>query len=163
GMYDGVKLIADLPYVDPARIGVSGHSNGARAANFSVALDNEADPQLISAVFLVDNEAMYVDEDGGFANLYGTRDVGLIADQYDEFFFRSYDAEGNVLTAPRDFATTPNAQSFLNFGSDPADGEKREVDTFYSEKIDGVEAVRILHTPAQTHPWTTISKYAVAD
>lgn len=163
GMYDGVKLIADLPYVDAERIGVTGHSNGARAANFSVALDDEADAQLISAVFLVDNEAMYTDEDGAFTNLYGTRDVGLIADQYDEFFFRSYDADGNVLTAPRDFADTPNAQSFLNFGAAPDDGEHRDVDTVYTETIDGVEAVRVLHTPAQTHPWTTISKYAVAD
>ncbi|MCC2029077.1 alpha/beta fold hydrolase [Microbacterium sp. YMB-B2] len=161
GMYDGVKLVADLPYVDPERIGVTGHSNGARAANFSVALDNAADEELISAVFLVDNEAMYSDEDGAFANLYGTRDVGLIADQYDEFFFRSYDAEGNVLTAPRDFAETPNAQSFLNFGAEP--GEQRDVDTVYTETIDGVEAIRVLHTPAQTHPWTPISKYAVAD
>lgn len=163
GLYDGVRMIADLPYVDTTRIGISGHSNGARAANFSVAIDNEVDKPLIAAVFLVDNEAMYTDADGAYANLYGTRDVGLVADQYDEFFFRSYDAEGNVLTPPREFATTPNAQSFLNFGSDPADGEARDVDTVYTESIDGEEAIRILHTPAQTHPWGTISKYTVAD
>lgn len=163
GMYDGVKLIADLPYVDATRIGVTGHSNGARAANFSVTLDDAADEQLISAVFLVDNEAMYADEDGTYANLYGTRDVGLIADQYDEFFFRSYDADGAVLTTPREFAGTPNAQSFLNFGADPDAAEKRDVDTVYTEQIDGTEAIRVLHTPAQTHPWTTISKTAVAD
>lgn len=163
GLYDGVKLIADLPYVDNDRIGVTGHSNGARAANFSVIIDNEADQQLIASVFLVDNEALYAGEDGAYTNLYGSRDVGLVADQYDEFFFRSYDAEGNVLTPPREFATTPNAQSFLNFGADPADGESRDVDTVYTEKIDGTEAIRILHTPAQTHPWGTISKYTVAD
>ena len=90
GMYDVVKLVADLPYVDPDMIGVSGHSNGARAANFSVALDNEADEQLIDAVFLVDNDPVYTDADGAYTNIYGTRDVGLVADQYDEFFFRSY-------------------------------------------------------------------------
>lgn len=163
GLYDGVKLIADLPYVDTSRIGVSGHSNGARAANFSVAIDNEADEPLIASVFLVDNEAMYAGEDGAYANLYGTRDVGLVADQYDEFFFRSYDAEGNVLTPPREFATTPNAQSFLHFGADPASTEVRDVDTVYTESIDGVDAIRVLHTPAQTHPWGTISKYTVAD
>lgn len=163
GLYDGVKLIADLPYVDRDRIGVTGHSNGARAANFSVALDNAADEQLISSVFLVDNEAMYRDADGAYANLYGTRDVGLVADQYDEFFFRSYSAEGVPLTAPRDFIKTDNAQSFLNFGADPASGEKRKVDTVYTESIDGHDAIRILHTPAQTHPWGTISKYTVAD
>lgn len=163
GLYDGVELIADLPYVDRNRIGVTGHSNGARAANFSVALDNAADTKLISSVFLVDNEAMYRDADGAYANQYGARDVGLVADQYDEFFFRSYSPEGVALTAPRDFIKTDNAQSFLHFGADPASGEARDVDTVYTESIDGQEAIRILHTPAQTHPWGTISKYTVAD
>lgn len=163
GMYDGVKLIANLPYVDPSRIGVTGHSNGARAANFSVALDEAADTPLISSVFLVDNEAMYTDADGNYANQYGTRDVGLVADQFDEFFFRSYDAEGNAVTTPQEFATTPNAQSFLNFGADPAESETRETDTVYTETIDGEEAIRVLYTPAQTHPWGTISKSVVAD
>lgn len=162
GLYDGVKLVADLPYVDASRIGATGHSNGARAVNFSIPLDDAADTQLISAVFLVDNEAMYTDEDGAYTNLYGTRDVGLVADQYDEFFFRSYDADGTAVSAPRDFAGTANAQSFLNFGADPAQAEDRVVDKVYTETIEGSDAVRILHTPAQTHPWGTISKTTVA-
>ena len=156
GMYDVVKLVADLPYVTD--IGVSGHSNGARAANFSVALDNEADEQLIDAVLLVDNDPVYADADGAYANIYGSRDVGLVADQYDEFFFRSYSAEGAVLTPPREYITTPNAQSFLNFGTDPAEGEQRSADEFYTEG--GAE--RIVYTPAETHPWGTISKTTVA-
>ncbi len=156
GMYDVVKLVADLPYV--TEIGISGHSNGARAANFSVALDNEADDQLIDAVFLVDNDPVYTDADGAYTNIYGTRDVGLVADQYDEFFFRSYSAEGAVLTPPRDYIGTPNAQSFLSFGVDPADAEQRTAGEFYSE--DG--ATRVVYTPAETHPWGTISKTTVA-
>jgi dienelactone hydrolase len=119
GVYDGVKLLADLPYVDTSKIGVSGHSNGARAANFSVAIDNAADKQLIAAVFLVDNDPVYTDaaNDNAYFNMYGDRDTGLVADQYDEFFFRSYSAEGVRLTSPRDYIGTPNAQSFLNYGS----------------------------------------------
>jgi len=158
GMYDVVKLVADLPYVDANKIGVSGHSNGARAANFSVALDNAADKPLIAAVFLVDNDPVYTDADGAYTNIYGSRDVGVVADQYDEFFFRSYSAEGAVLTPPRDYITTPNAQSFLNFGVDPATGEKRAAGEFYTE--DGAE--RVVYTPAETHPWGTISKTTVA-
>ncbi|MDE0546125.1 S9 family peptidase [Microbacterium sp. C7(2022)] len=158
GMYDVVQLVADLPYVDQEHIGVSGHSNGARAANFSVALDNAADESLIDAVFLVDNDAVYTDADGAYANVYGTRDVGLVADQYDEFFFRSYSPEGAVLTPPRDYITTPNAQSFLNFGADPAEGEARVAGEYYTE--DGVQ--RVVYTPAETHPWGTISKTTVA-
>jgi pimeloyl-ACP methyl ester carboxylesterase len=159
GMYDVVKLVADLPYVESDKIGISGHSNGARAANFSVALDNAADEQLIDAVFLVDNDPVYTDADGAYTNIYGSRDVGLVADQYDEFFFRSYSAEGAVLTPPRDYITTPNAQSFLNFGIDPAEGEERTAGEYYTEG----GASRVVYTPAQTHPWGTISKQTVAD
>jgi pimeloyl-ACP methyl ester carboxylesterase len=159
GMYDAVKLVADLPYVDPDKIGVSGHSNGARAANFSVVLDNEADEQLIDAVFLVDNDPVYVDADGAYTNVYGDRDTGLVADQYDEFFFRSYDADGVAVTAPRDYIGTPNAQSFLNHGVDPAEeGEERKADTLYDD-----DSLRVVYTPAQTHPWGPISKQTVSD
>ena len=162
GMYDAVKLVADLPYVDQGKIGVSGHSNGARAANFSVALDNAADEQLIDAVFLVDNDPVYRDaaNDNAYFDLYGDRDTGLVADQYDEFFFRSYSAEGVPLTSPRDYIGTDNAQSFLNRGVDPAtDGEKRDANTIYDDN----GTIRVVYTPAQTHPWGTISKQTVSD
>ena len=163
GMYDGVKLLADLPYVDTSKIGVSGHSNGARAANFSVAIDNAAEKPLIAAVFLVDNDPVYTDAANGNAyfNMYGDRDTGLVADQYDEFFFRSYSAEGVPLTSPRDYIGTPNAQSFLNYGEDPSklSGDAREANTMY----DDGGSIRVVCPPAQTHPWGTISKQTVSD
>lgn len=158
GMYDAVKLIAELPYVDSERIGVSGHSNGARAANFSVTIDNAAEQQLIASVFLVDNEAMYTDEEQNYTNNYGTRDVGIVAAQYDEFFFRTY---GETVAPPREYAENANAQSFLNFGEEPG-AEMRVADEYYTQSIDGVEVMRVLHTPAETHPWGTISKTTVA-
>lgn len=161
GMYDAVKLIADLPYVDADRIGVTGHSNGARAANFSVAIDNAADEQLIASVLLVDNDPVYRDEDGAYANVYGGRDVGVIQAQYDEFFFRSYGPEGQVLTPPREYPTTDNAQSFLNFGIDPAEGEDRAAGEVYTESVDGEDAMRVIYSLPQTHPWSTISSGAV--
>jgi dienelactone hydrolase len=164
GMYDAVRLMADLPYVDQSKIGVSGHSNGARAANFSVAIDNAADKPLIAAVFLVDNDPVYTDaaSDNAYFNLYGTRDTGLVADQYDEFFFRSYSAEGEALTPPREYIGTPNAQSFLHYGADPKDiTDVREAGTFYTDGAGG--SIRVVYTPAQTHPWGTISLVTVAD
>jgi len=165
GMYDAVKLIADLPYVDIDKIGVSGHSNGARAANFSVAIDNAAETQLISAVLLVDNDGVYTDaaNDNAYFNMYGTRDTGIVADQYDEFFFRSYSAEGVAITPPREYIGTPNAQSFLNYGADPSTltGDKRDNDTVYTDGEGG--AMRVVYTPAQTHPWGTISSTTVGD
>ena len=165
GMYDAVKLIADLPYVDTEKIGVSGHSNGARAANFSVAIDNAAETPLIAAVLLVDNDGVYTDaaNDNAYFNMYGTRDTGIVADQYDEFFFRSYSAEGAVLTPPREYIGTPNAQSFLNYGVDPStlSGDQRENDTVYTDGEGG--AMRVVYTPAQTHPWGTISSTTVGN
>ncbi|MER3394659.1 MAG: alpha/beta fold hydrolase, partial [Microcella pacifica] len=162
GMYDAVLLLADLPYVDRDAIGVTGHSNGARAANFSVPLDDASGDPLISSILLVDNDPLYVDGDGIYTNVYGSRDVGLIQAQYDEFFFRSYDENGVQLTAPRDYLGTPNAQSFLNFGADPADlTEEREGSTIYTENIDGTEAVRVIYSLPQTHPWSTTSSTAV--
>lgn len=164
GMYDAVKLAATLPYVDQSKIGISGHSNGARAANFSVALDNAADKQLVAAVFLVDNDPVYTDaaNDNKYFNMYGSRDTGLVADQYDEFFFRSYSPEGAPLTPPRDYIGTPNAQSFLHYGADPKDvSDTREAGKFYTDGDGG--AIRVVFTPAQTHPWGTISKGTVAD
>jgi hypothetical protein len=165
GMYDAVKLVADFPYVDTDKIGVSGHSNGARAANFSMFLDNAADKQLIAAVLLVDNDAVYNDaaNENAYFNLYGARDVGIVADQYDEFFFRSYSAEGAVLTPPRDYIGTPNAQSFLHFGANPADvsSDMRGASEFYTDTVDGEQALRVVYTPAETHPWGTISATTV--
>ena len=155
GMYDVVKLISELPYVEG--LGVSGHSNGARAANFSVVLDDAADQKLIDAVFLVDRDPVYRDAEGAYANIYGTRDVGLVAAHYDEFFFRSYSAEGAVLTPPREYITTPNAQSFLNFGNDPEGMASIAAGSYQSQ--DG--AVRVVYTPAETHPWGTISQTTI--
>ncbi len=162
GMYDAVKLAAALPYVDTAKIGISGHSNGARAANFTVALDNATAKQLVAAVFLVDNDPVYTDaaNKNKYFNMYGSRDTGLVADQYDEFFFRSYSAQGVPLTPPRDYIGTPNAQSFLHYGADPTKiTDARDAGTFYT---DG-GSIRVVYTPAQTHPWGTISKGTVAD
>lgn len=163
GMYDAVELMATFPYVDTTRIGVTGHSNGARACNLSVDDDNLAEKPLISAVFLVANDATYKNpETKEYWNKYGSRDVGIIAAQYDEFFFRSRREDGSI-TPPRDYITTPNAQSFLYFGADPAAEalDKRTASEFYSQSIEGQDSLRVIFTPAQIHPWNHFSKECV--
>ncbi len=162
GMYDGVKLVATLPYVDTSKIGISGHSNGARAANWSIPIDDAADKQLISAVYLVDNDPIYADaKTFKYINYYGNRDVGVQADQYDEFFFRSYDKTGKAITTPREYINTPNAQSFLNFGADPSTADKRVSYKTYTQTVDGRQAIREIDNPAQTHPWGPFSAQEV--
>ncbi|RFA18565.1 hypothetical protein B7R25_14310 [Subtercola boreus] len=161
GMYDGVKEIASLPYVDTTKIGISGHSNGARAANWAIPLDDAAATPLIRSVYLVDNDPIYVDSAGAYTNYYGNRDVGVMADQYDEFFFRSYDKSGAELTPPREYIGTPNAQSFLNFGADASGTPAKESYTTYTQTVDGTDAIREIDNPAQTHPWGPFSKQEV--
>ncbi|KGX89310.1 membrane protein [Pontibacillus halophilus JSM 076056 = DSM 19796] len=171
GMYDAVELMADFPYIDQDRIGVTGHSNGARAANWSIIEDNKKpeEDQLISSVLLVANDAMYTNDPGEplywsqrtdeqqYTNVYGSRDVGIIAAQYDEFFFRSL-AEDGTVTPPREYINTDYAQSFLNFGVDPAsEGEVRDSYTVYTQEINGDEAMRVIYNPAQIHPWNHFS------
>jgi pimeloyl-ACP methyl ester carboxylesterase len=161
GLYDAVKEVATLPYVDTSKIGVSGHSNGARAANWTIPLDDAAPKQLIKSVYLVDNDPIYTDpKTGKYINYYGNRDVGVQADQFDEFFFRTYSKTGQVLTNPDKFITTTNAQSFLHFGAaDPS--TTRSSFHFYTKSIDGRNAIRVVNNPAQTHPWGPFSKQEV--
>jgi len=166
GLYDGVKLLAALPYVDVSQIGVVGHSNGAMACNVSVMLDNEAPTRLISAVFLECNDAFYNDAqlyarffegDGeGFSNVYSNRDVAVTAAKYDECFHRVRYSDGTV-TSPRDYIDQPTAQSFLHFGADPAGLEKREAGVIYTETVDGAEATRVVYTPGIIHCWGFMS------
>jgi pimeloyl-ACP methyl ester carboxylesterase len=159
GLYDGVKEIASLPYVDKSKIGISGHSNGARAANWAIPIDDAADTPLIKSVYLVDNDPIYTDAKGKYINYYGNRDVGVQADQYDEFFFRTYTKTG--ATAPRDYIKTANAQSFLNFGADPTSAPTRDSYKAYTQSVDGTDAIREVNNPAQTHPWGPFSKQEV--
>jgi len=171
GMYDAVKLLVELPYVDTDFIGVSGHSNGARAANYSVKDDNQRDDPLITSVLLVANDAMYTtseneplytgivapEDRADFTNRYGSRDVGIIAAQFDEFFFRTRQADGTV-TLPKDFIDSDYAQSFLRFGEDPsAFGDVRESGTFYRQQIEGENPLRVIYNPYQIHPWNHFS------
>ena len=153
GLYDGVKYVAELPYVDATRIGVTGHSNGARACREAVLLDEEG---LIAAALLVSNDAVYYDEDGNFYNQFGSRDAAIVACQYDEFFHR---VDGNP---PREYMNQVTAQSFLHFGKDPAGLEKRESNVFYTQKVDGQSAIRAIYNPDIIHPWAHFSTRVVA-
>ncbi len=153
GLYDGVKYVSRLPFVDASRIGVTGHSNGALACREAVLQDHDG---LIAAALLVSNDAVYYDENNEFYNQFGSRDAAIVACQYDEFFHR---VDGK---APREYIHQVTAQSFLHFGADPAGLEKRTADVFYEQEVDGENAIRAIYNPAITHPWAHFSKNVVA-
>ena len=152
GLYDGVKYLASLPFVDKTRIGVTGHSNGALACREAVLQDDEG---LIAAALLVSNDAVYYDDDGNFYNQFGSRDAAIVACQYDEFFHR---VDGNP---PREYINQATAQSFLHFGADPIGLEKRNAYEFYTQSVDGEDAIRAIYNPAITHPWAHFSTLVV--
>ena len=149
GLYDGVKYVAELPYVDNSRIGVTGHSNGALACREAVLQDGEG---LIAAALLVSNDAVYYDENGNLYNQFGDRDAAIIACQYDEFFHR---VDGK---APREYINQVTAQSFLNFGGEPDPLGLREPGLFYER--DGM--IRSIYNPPISHPWAHFSASCVA-
>ena len=156
GLYESVKVLNSLPYVDSSRIGITGHSLGGMSSNMAITLDNFAPTPLVAAVLLNCADATYVDGEGNFYNDYGTRDVGIVAAQYDEFFMTDVDANGNM-TLPKDFVVNKNAQSFLYFGQDPTGKELRSAETIYTETIDGEECIRVIYNPAILHPWSHFS------
>lgn len=163
GMYDAVKLMATLPYVDASRIGVTGHSNGALASRTAVILDNSAETPLIAAALLVSNDAVYTDsETGEYINIFGSRDAGIVACQYDEFFHRVKQEDGSR-SAPRDYIHQNTAQSFLYFGSDPAGKEERAAYTVFHQDVDGQDAMRVIYNPPIIHPWAHFSGSVVAN
>lgn len=176
GMYDAVKIISTLPYVDISRIGVTGHSNGGLACKVALDFDNAADKQLISSVLLICCDPKYTVEDtvtntfgrrtydftsDTFFNHFGSRDAGVIAPIYDEFFYCESNGDG-TWTPAWDYIHTTGAQSFLYFGNDPAGLEERANDTYYTENIDGKDADRIIFVTTSTHPGATFDKDTTA-
>lgn len=97
GVYQGVLALSRMSFVDTEKIGITGHSMGSWSCNAAVASDNEAETQLISSVLIHCNEPTYTDADGNYANIYGSRDVGVISAVYDEFFGKSTAEDGENL------------------------------------------------------------------
>ena len=155
-----MQLVADLPYVDKTRIGVTGHSNGALASRMAVMQDNLSEDPLIASALLVSNDAVYFDENGDYTNIFGTRDAAVVACQYDEFFHR-VEQEDGTMSAPRDYIEQNTAQSFLQFGVDPEGLEQRESYEIYKQTMDGEEVLRAIYNPEIIHPWAHFSMNVV--
>lgn len=158
-VYWGALALSRMPFVDTDRVGVTGHSMGGGSCNSAVRMDNENETRVISAVLLNCADATYFNDDKEFANIYGGRDVGIVAAQYDEFFHGYTDDSGKKLQAPY-FLKGINAQSFLHFGQDPTGLETRSAYTVYHQDVDGEDAIRVIYNPDIIHPWSHFSAKA---
>lgn len=155
GVYRGVKAMMGMPFVDKTQIGVTGHSMGGMSCNNAIAEDNAADEPLIAAVLLHNADPTITDADGNYADVYGSRDVGYMSAEYDEFFSQKRDEAGNVVKFSPHLMEMDTAQVFLNFGKE---GEVREANTKYTETIDGKEAIRVIYREPIIHPWSHFAK-----
>ncbi|MDR2738522.1 MAG: S9 family peptidase, partial [Treponema sp.] len=128
GMYEAVKMLDSLEYVDSSRIGITGHSLGGMSSNVAIGQDNAAPRRLIRAVLLNCADAAYINADTKeYADVYGSRYAGILAAQYDEFFFRQSDGKGGT-TPPGNLSIipTPSPSSDTARTPDPRQSGKRE-------------------------------------
>ncbi len=152
GINSAVELIASQNYVDSTKIGLTGHSSGGDQAGAALPYDNEREQHLISAILW--QSSIWVDDEGvNHLSEIGDRQAGVVATQYDEFFYGD---------TPREFINSDDAKSFLSFeGVAPISGDA-VAGNYYTADIDGVEASRVIYTPGFTHPREHFSKTSVA-
>ena len=113
GMYDSVKYLYNLPEVDRTKIGISGHSMGGMTTEMTLMSDSKLSGGLglISAGLIQGWEPMIPQ-----MMPYYSADVGILKAQDDEFFFDSYDANGEK-TICREFLQSTEAADFVGLVS----------------------------------------------
>ena len=168
GLYDAVKYVYNLPYVDTAKIGISGHSMGGYTtamtlyndATTAVApdklLENRKKGQSLGIISagLMQGWSTYIYSDP-------TVNVGMLKARDDEFFFTSKDVEGNP-TICRQFLQSQGAASFVQDMSYKTtnvidiknagiyvNGQLQE-EKAVGEKIEG--AFRVVYESPEIHP-----------
>ncbi|MCD8122327.1 MAG: dienelactone hydrolase family protein [Clostridiales bacterium] len=161
GLYDAVRYAVSLPYVDANRISLLGYSRGGRAAGEALQCDN-AELNVVKAIFLIHSDPI-VRNDDGYADVYGARDVAVLADKNDEFFFSekandngTYSHDTNRyaanLSSPAQYVINNSAQAFLYFGEDPANHpELRDAETVYEKDYNGLTGSRQIFVSNETH------------
>ena len=162
GLYDAVRYAVSLPYVDSDRIGLLGYSRGGKAAGEALECDN-AQLNVVKAIFLIHSDPI-VRHNDGYTDVYGARDIAVLADKNDEFFFSekagdngTYSNDANKyaanLSSPAEYIINNSAQSFLYFGEDPANTpEQRVAETVYSKTYDdGRVGTREINVSNETH------------
>lgn len=162
GLYDAVRYGVTLPYVDQERIGLLGYSRGGKAAGEALECDN-AGLNVVDAIYLIHSDPI-VRNSEGYTDVYGARDIGVLADKNDEFFFSekagdngTYSNDANKyaanLSSPAEYIINNSAQSFLYFGIDPAEtSEQRVAETVYTNEYeDGRIGSREINVSNETH------------
>lgn len=153
-----------LNYIDQDKIGITGHSMGAKICNTTVEyyLAQEQlglGPNRIAAIFNVGTNPSYdPPEVEGLGTLKMKVDFGLIAAKYDEWNYRSPDVGDNVLR----FLESDNARKFINQVNAGVTGDV-EAGKYYTGEIDGESYLRVIYQPLEIHPKNHFSKTCAAE
>lgn len=167
GLYDTVKYVSRLPFVNGNEIAVSGHSRGGNTVHETIALDNKARKPLIKAILYVSRDAIYKDaetqgfgyvpgkttsaqgasqKNGRYFNYYGNRDVGILAGKWDQYSFKEVDPKTGKMLPNPDYLKHNNAKSFLNFGITPTASTPDGISgKWYTKVIKGKRAARVVY------------------
>ena len=169
-MYDAVQYMYEQPYVlkDAAGngiIGVTGHSMGGFSSTTAIYLDEQdfaaSGIRKIYAGLTHGSDYQWTGM-LGFAGMTaidatvmaenaGGRTLGMLAAQFDEFFFNADGATGGTVRK-KDYVATSSAKAYLQ-------QEAPQANTWYDTPDGGK---RIIYQPYQIHPWNHFSTKATA-
>ena len=145
GLYDSVKYLYNMDYVDKDKIGISGHSMGGMTTAMTLLQDMQLG--LVSAG-LIQAWSTFM---GAGADV----DVGMLKAQDDEFFFTTNEGEDGTIS--REYLSTQAAKTFI--GNTELEGDVvsgaiyvngQAVETTGGQETEG--AFRVVYEISGVHP-----------
>ena len=145
GLYDSVKYLYNMDYVDKDKIGISGHSMGGMTTALTLSQDRQLG--LVSAGLI---QAW-----SSFMGAGADVDVGMLKAQDDEFFFTANEGEDGTIS--REYLSTQAAKTFI--GNTELEGDVvsgaiyvngQAVETTGGQETEG--AFRVVYEISGVHP-----------
>lgn len=145
GLYDSVKYLYNMDYVDKDKIGISGHSMGGMTTAMTLLQDMQLG--LVSAGLIQAWDT--------FINAGADVDVGMLKAQDDEFFFTTNEGEDGTIS--REYLSTQKAKTFI--GNTELEGDVvsgaiyvngQAVETTGGQETEG--AFRVVYEISGVHP-----------
>lgn len=145
GLYDSVKYLYNMDYVDKDKIGISGHSMGGMTTALTLSQDRQLG--LVSAGLI---QAW-----SSFMGAGADVDVGMLKAQDDEFFFTTNEGEDGTIS--REYLSTQAAKTFI--GNTELEGDVvsgaiyvngQAVETTGGQETEG--AFRVVYEISGVHP-----------
>jgi len=175
--FDAAQYMYRQPYTKKdangnGYIAVSGHSMGGFSSLLAMYFDEiqslQSGFRMIYAGISVGADFLYTSSIAPQAQMqaaFGSRSVGIIAGDYDEFFFNAPGSPSGQTVRLKDYPDTPAGKLFLGLDANSARGQ----DFIFHRVASGALVLgentvrasqtgnRIIYTPHETHPWNHFS------